>query len=175
MTSWADVALAIAGAPVGAGIAVLGTHLSNRSQEKRENARLAAETTAATEARRAEYRAAVVKKSHDERLALYTELAEFCVRLQRIPALVEYDQEMTGTPGPDHTHFRSTATTLDSLYIRAVVHAPTEVVLAMDVVGDALGDMGDDPTSDEWAPLLEALELLRNTVRRAAQGDVGAL
>ena len=56
MTTWADVALALAGAPVGAAIAVVGVHLTNSSNLAAQQAALDAERQRDSHAQRLKHR-----------------------------------------------------------------------------------------------------------------------
>lgn len=84
MTSWADVGLAVAGAPVGAAIALLGVYITNKQNARHLQATLHAEQCRARAQHEFELRSQVQRDVLSQRLAIYEALLALVDQARRL-------------------------------------------------------------------------------------------
>lgn len=164
MTTWTEVALALVGAPAGAAIAVLGAHLTNRSNLASQERSLRSQRDMQRDAAEVSSRTQAVQTVMEKRGALYLEIVEFCLRMEDLPDYVAYTEEMRGEPGPSYDYFRGAEAEIDGLRVAAIVYAPPEIESSLDEMRGVSAQMGDDPSRDALKDLAAAARDVRNCV-----------
>lgn len=169
-TSWQDVSLALAGAPVGALITVVGVMLTNRSSRASQERQLAAQL--------AQQRASLehdLKSEHQRRVLatradLYAELLEICESVEQFKKWIDASagDPSIAEPDPDD-FFRQVLSPLRKCRGRVAVFCPSEVRRELWQFSDALESFDSD-----WSRSVDlhpAAERMRGCVIEAAIVD----
>jgi type II secretory pathway component PulJ len=100
-TTWQDVALVLAGAPIGAAIAVAGVMLTNRSNRASQDRQLQAQLTQQRQALEHDLKSEHHRRVLSVRADLYAEALNVCESADAFVAWIEAANENGAIPDPD--------------------------------------------------------------------------
>jgi hypothetical protein len=171
MTSWADVGLTLAGAPVGAAIALLGVGISNRYSYRTHRELLASQEQQQRERLEFDLRSDHLQRTLARRAEIYEKLLEVVDEVDKFSRWAE------GTNLPDNVSVLSNEDLLNlwlsarKLRYEVDVHCSRDVRAQWRVVADGIDSASETSESATWRALIERAEALRVCVIEAAVLD----
>jgi hypothetical protein len=171
MTSWADVGLTLAGAPVGAAIALLGVGISNRYSYKTHRELLASQEQQQRERLEFDLRSEHLQRTLARRAEIYEKLLEIVDHVDK------FSNWADGTNLPENVAPLSNEDLLDlwlsarKLRYEVDVHCSYDVRTQWQVVADGIDRASETSDAATWQTLIGQAAALRACVIEAAVLD----
>ena len=171
MTTWAEVFVMLAGAPVGAGIAILGITLNNRHNLQAQRELLAAQEERDRASRDFDLRSDHLRQTLQERGRVYESLLGLCDKARYFAAWGSADPPPYDA-GPlrssDLTDFKRAVTTLG---YRVQVHGSEALRREMARFAESVEHSGSETSTADWRTLGRRADSLHDQVVQAAVKD----
>lgn len=170
-TTWSDVWLALAGAPIGAGITVFGVWLTNRHNTETNKAMLDSQAAQQRERMEFELKSELQRETLTQRSKIYESLLEVCDLATHLAswggAAVLPDDQRPIT----NNDLRDTQQLLPTMQYRVYAHCSYEVRQSFDVFRDSLKNISEVSEPKDWNALSKNAANLQACVIEAALLD----
>lgn len=168
--AWPDVALALAGAPIGALITVVGVALTNRSNRASQERQLDAQLDLQRQSLEHDLKSEHQRRVLSVRADLYAEVIEVCQAIDAFGEWIAAAEDNGAISEPDgEDYFDRVLGPLRRLRGRTAVYCSAEVRQELGKLSDAI-----EAFSHDWAtidPLRSAAERMRQCTIDAAIAD----
>ena len=168
--TWRDVILALSGAPVGALIAVGGVHLTNRQNQATQQAQIDAQASQHRAQLEADLRSSIQKQTLSTRSDLYEGLLS---ESERALSIVKWTSgDVVDERGPvTNEDLLPLWTGVRNIRFKALVHCSAPVRYQIDKFAEAVEEVNETSSSDDWDRLVVEARRLQQCVIEAAVAD----
>ena len=170
-TTWGDVWLALAGAPIGAGITVFGVWLSNRHNDKTNQGMLESQVAQQRERMEFELKAELQRETLKQRSEIYDSVLEFCDLATYFPAWGGGNDLPDDQSPITNDDLQDAKDRLPSIQYRVYVHCSYDVREQFDELRDALDNVSEVSEPPAWDALEANARDLQDCVISAAVAD----
>lgn len=170
-TTWSDVWLALAGAPIGAAITVFGVWLTNRNNSDSQKALLESQETLQRDRMNFELKAELQRETLRRRTEIYEQVLELC------DLAIYYSAWGGGNDLPDdqapisNNDLGGIRDPLPAIQYSVYVHCSSQVRQQFDAFRDAVENVDEASTSAAWTALDATARDLQTCVISAAVID----
>lgn len=169
--TWKDVILSLAGAPVGAAIAVLGVHLTNRHNDASQLAQIEAQAAQHRAQLEADLRSSLQKQTLSTRSDLYEALLAECERALSMASWATDERVVAPRSDLDNEDLLPLWMGVRKLRFRALVHCSAPVRLHVERFADAVAAVNETSAAEEWERLVLESRALQQAIIEAAVAD----
>lgn len=171
MTTWSEVGLALAGAPVGALITVFGVRLTNKHNNFTHQQMLDSQAQQQRERLEFELRVDLQRDSLRQRSVIYLKVLSNCDWAERLADWAQAD-ELPWDVGPlTNDDLESTQNEMPALRRRVEVHCSAGVRVAMLTFEGAMAAVNETSKTEAWDQLRATSATLRSCVIEASVLD----
>jgi hypothetical protein len=170
-TTWPDVWLALAGAPIGAAITVLGVALTNSHNSKTQRELLAGQADQQRERMDFDLRAENQRDTLKKRGEIYVEVLKHCAWAIKLGDWAGANELPDGVMPISNEEVSDFVNSLPTTRYLVDVHCSAEVRAQFAVLEDAAHAVDETSGDEPWDALTFAASALRNCVIEAAVAD----
>ncbi len=169
--TWRDVILSLSGAPVGAAIAVLGVHLTNRHNDDSQRALIDAQAAQHRAQLEADLRSTLQKQTLSTRSELYEALLAECERALNVASWATDEGIIAARGAVDNEDIIPLWTGVREYRFRALVHCSAPVRDQVEKFADAVGAADETSPTETWDALVVESKALQQAIIEAAVAD----
>lgn len=169
--TWRDVLLSLSGAPVGAAIAVLGVHLTNRHNDDSQRRLIDAQAAQHRAQLEADLRSSLQKQTLSTRSELYEALLAECDRALNLASWATGEGITAARGAVDDEDLLPLWTGVRNLRFRTLVHCSAPVRYQVDEFADAVSAVNETSPAKTWDGLVAESKALQQAIIEAAVAD----
>lgn len=169
--TWRDVILSLSGAPVGAAIAVLGVHLTNRHNDNSQRALIDAQAAQHRAQLEADLRSSLQKQTLITRSELYEALLAECERAVNAASWATDEGIIAARGAVENEDLIPLWTGVRKLRFQTLVHCSAPVRFQVERFADAVSAVDETSSVETWDGLVAESKALQQVIIEAAVAD----